>query len=63
VEPLPPVGGGVWERLWPWALGVVLVGVLGFLIWAYPRVVRRRPAGLEGSGRPADSHSHKPESG
>jgi hypothetical protein len=53
----------VWERLWPWALGVMLVGVLGFLIWAYPRVVRRRPAGLEGSGRPADSHSHKPESG
>ncbi|WP_448595060.1 hypothetical protein, partial [Thermoflexus hugenholtzii] len=44
-------------------MGVVLVGVLGFLIWAYPRVVRRRPAGLEGSGHPMDSHSHKPGSG
>ncbi|MFZ8844975.1 hypothetical protein, partial [Thermoflexus sp.] len=52
--PLPPVGGGVWERLWPWTLGVVLVGVLGFLIWVYPRVVRKRPLGLEGpSTRPA----------
>jgi len=36
----------------------VLVGVLGFLIGVYPRVVRRGPTGLEESGRPpGDSHS------
>jgi hypothetical protein len=58
VEPLPLAEGGVWERLWPWALGAVLVGVLGFLIGVYPRVVRRGPTGLEESGRPpGDSHS------
>ncbi|GBD09863.1 hypothetical protein HRbin22_02125 [Candidatus Thermoflexus japonica] len=45
VEPLPSSPAVWWSRLWPWALGAAFLGLLVFLIWVYPRVVRTRPPG------------------
>lgn len=47
VVPLPPGPATIWARLWPWLLGLAFLGVLAFLVWAYPRLVRARPPGGE----------------
>jgi len=43
--PLPPSPFIEWTRLRFWVAGAVLIGVIAFLIWIYPQVVRRAPPG------------------
>ncbi len=45
VVPLPPSPLIEWARLRFWVAGAALIGVIVFLIWIYPRVVRTAPPG------------------
>lgn len=43
----PPGPASFWARALPWLVGLAFAGVLAFLVWAYPRLVRSRPPGEE----------------
>lgn len=56
VEPLPPSPAG-WARFRIWILVAAFIGVIAFLIWVYPRVVRPAPPravdSVRGPGEPS----------
>ena len=46
VQPLKPTFGVWWVRIRPYAFGILLFLLLLFVVWAYPKVVRKQPPGL-----------------
>jgi preprotein translocase subunit Sss1 len=58
--PLPPSPAIEWARIRFWVFGIALIGVIGFLIWAYPRVVRSAPPGASDASRsPEEAGNHE----
>ncbi|MGB9672638.1 MAG: hypothetical protein ACPL3P_00715, partial [Anaerolineales bacterium] len=46
VQPLRPTLSVWWVRIRPYAFGILLLLLLLFVVWAYPKVVRKQPPGL-----------------
>ncbi|HXF68348.1 MAG TPA: hypothetical protein VNK89_00950 [Thermoflexus sp.] len=45
VVPLAPSSALRWEKIRFWVMGAALIGAVLFLLWIYPRVVRKAPPG------------------